>query len=218
MGKVYRYKTAPQGYITSGDSLSRHFDEIISDIPDKTKCIDDALLWADTIEGSFFQAVNWLDMCAMNGITLNPEKFAFTQETIEFAGFEITHDHVRPCQKYLTAILNFPRPNNITDLHSWFGLINQVSYAFATADRILPLREALKPGSQFTWTEELEQIFEEPKKVIVNEIEHGVRIYDKSKPTCLATDWSKDGIGFWLFQKHCDCMSEKPFCCKTGWQ
>ncbi|CAB3985538.1 Transposon Ty3-I Gag-Pol poly [Paramuricea clavata] len=83
---------------------------------------------------------------------------------------------------------------------------------------MLPFRESLKPGSQFTWTEELNQLFEESKKVIVNEIEHGVQIFDKSKPTCLATDWSKDGIGFWLFQKHCDCPAERPFCCKTGWK
>jgi hypothetical protein len=41
---------------------------------------------------------------------------------------------------------------------------------------------------------------------------------DKSKPTSLATDWSKTGIGFWLFQKHCNCASTKPFCCRTGWK
>jgi hypothetical protein len=45
-----------------------------------------------------------------------------------------------------------------------------------------------------------------------------VEIFGKSKPTCLATDWSKDGIGFWLFQKHCKCSPTKPFCCKTGWR
>ena len=34
-----------------------------------------------------------------------------------------------------------------------------------------------------------------------------MRIFDKSKPTCLATDWSKTRIGFWLYQKQCDCTS-----------
>ena len=212
----YRYKTAPQGYVASGDGFSRRFDKIVSEILDKTKCIDDALLWADNIEGSFFQAVDWLDTCGKNGITLNPEKFVFGQDTVAFAGFEITTNHVRPCQIYLDAILNFPRPSNITDVRSWFGLINQVSYAFAAADRMLPFREALKSGSKFSWTDELNQLFEEPKKVIVSEIEHGVQIFDKSKPTCLATDWSKEGIGFWLFQKHCDCPADRPFCCNTG--
>ena len=142
----------------------------------------------------------------------------FGQDTVTFAGFEITNNHVRPCQKYLDAILNFPRPSNITDVRSWFGFINQVSYAFATADRMLPFREALKSGSKFSWADELNQLFEESKKVIVSEIEHGVQIFDKSKPTCLATDWSKEGIGFWLFQKHCDCPADRPFCCNTGWK
>lgn len=54
--------------------------------------------------------------------------------------------------------------------------------------------------------------------MIISEIEEGVRIFDKSKPTCLATDWSKSGIGFWLFQKHCQCPSPEPFCCRTGWK
>jgi hypothetical protein len=93
----YRYKTAPQGYIASGDCFTRRLNEIVSHIPNKTKCIDDALLWADTIEECFFQAVDWLDTCGKNGVTLNPDKFAFGQDTIEFAGFEITNDQVRPC-------------------------------------------------------------------------------------------------------------------------
>ena len=42
----YRYRVAPQGYVASGDGYSRRFDEISSDFPDKTKCIDDTLLWA----------------------------------------------------------------------------------------------------------------------------------------------------------------------------
>ena len=104
----YRYKTAPQGYIASGDCYTRRYDEIVSDIQNRTKCVDDALLWADTLEESFFQAVQWLDICGRHGITLNPEKFVFGQDTVEFAGFEITLNSVRPCIKYLQAITDFP--------------------------------------------------------------------------------------------------------------
>ena len=142
----------------------------------------------------------------------------FGADTVEFAGFEITPSNVRPCKKYLNAISNFPTPANITDVRSWFGLINQVSYAFAANERMLPFRQLLQPGTPFKWTDELNQLFEESKSVIISEIEEGVRIFDKSKPTCLATDWSKSGIGFWLFQKHCQCPSTEPFCCNTGWK
>ena len=119
--------------------------------------------------------------------------------------------------KYLRAILDFPAPRNITDVRSWFGLVNQVSYAFSMAEKMLPFRQLLKPGTPFCWDEHLNGLFEESKAAIISEIEEGVRIFDKSKPTCLAIDWSKTGIGFWLFQKHCSCTGSEPFCCNTGW-
>ena len=38
------------------------------------------------------------------------------------------------------------------------------------------------------------------------------------KRTCLRTDWSKTGIGFWLLQKHCSCTNQSPGCCVNGWR
>ena len=40
----YRYCVAPQGYISSGDAYTRRFDEIVSEVENKTKCVDDTLL------------------------------------------------------------------------------------------------------------------------------------------------------------------------------
>ena len=92
---------APQGYIASGDCYTRHYDEVMASFSQKTKCIDDTLLWSDTIQDSFFQATQWPDICGRNGITLNPEKFTFAQDVVEFTGFEITNDTVYPCRRYL---------------------------------------------------------------------------------------------------------------------
>ncbi len=207
----YRYRTAPQWYIASGDGYSRRFDEIVSYVPNKTKCIDDTLLCAINLEESFSQACNWLDICGRNGIILNPEKFTFGRDTVTFAGFEITPDSVRPCKQSLQAITDFPTPRNKTDIRSWFGLINQVSYAFSMTERMAPFRNFLKPGTPFHWDEQLSELLMESKRAIVSAIEEGVRIFDKSKPICLATDWSKVGIGFWLFQKHCECQKTELF-------
>ena len=214
----YRYKVAPQGYISSGDAYTRRYDNIIAGVKNIIKCIDDSLLWSDNTEDSFTQAVQYLDLCGHNSIILNPTKFTFGADEVEFAGFEITNTNVRPCDKFLRAILDFPTPLNLTDIRSWFGLVNQVSYAFSMTERMLPFRTLLKPSSKFEWTEELDTAFQMSKKIITQEIENGVRIYDKSRATCLATDWSKSGVGFWLFQKHCTCIDTKPFCCISGWK
>ena len=165
--------------------------------------MDDALLWETTLEKSFFQACQWLELCGNNGIIQNPDKFVLGADIEDFSGFEITNHSVRPCRKILQAIADFPIPKNITDIRSWFGLINHVSYAFSMASRMLPFRELLKPKSVFYWDDHMQELFEESKVQIIQKIEQGVRIFDKSKPTCLATDWSKDGLGFWLFQKQC---------------
>lgn len=84
--------------------------------------------------------------------------------------------------------MDFPIPQNITDVRSWFGLVNQVSYAFSMAEKMSPFRQLLKHNAPFEWTSELENLFQISKKAIIKEIEHGMRIFDRSKPTCLATD------------------------------
>ena len=56
------------------------------------------------------------------------------------------------------------------------------------------------------------------KQKIIESIEEGVRIFSKDKKTCLSTDWCKQGIGFALYQQHCNCQSGIPFCCPTGWK
>ena len=81
-----------------------------------------------------------------------------------------------------------------------------------------PFRELLKPTFTFYWDDELDRLFASSKHKIIEEIALGVRIFDKSKPTCIATDWSKTGIGFWLFQKHCECSGMTLFCCHEGWK
>jgi len=90
--------------------------------------------------------------------------------------------------KYLRAIMAFPMSKNITDVRAWFGLLNQVAYAFSMAKYMLPFRNLLKPATSFYWNDTLDQLFEESKAAITTEIANGVRIFDKTKPTCLATD------------------------------
>ena len=214
----YRYKVAPQGFIASGDAYNQRFDAIITDFKNKVKCVDDTCMWANSIEAAFFQACEWLDLCGRNGITLNPKKFQFAQDTADFAGLTITPTNIRPSTKFLDAIRDFPTPTDITGARAWFGLINQGAYAFAMTKQMKPFRALLKPSTVFQWTDELDELFHKSKEVIIREMKEGVRLFDPTRPTCLATDWSVDGIGFFLMQKYCKCVSKTPACCQYGWK
>ena len=214
----YRYKVAPQGFLASGDAYNQRFDQIIADFPNKVKCVDDTCMWASSIRESFFQTCRWLELCAKNGITLNPKNFQFAQDEVEFAGLAITQTNVKPSTKFLDSINNFPRPKDITGARAWFGLVNQGAYAFSMAKRMKPFRHLLQPKVKFEWTEELDAIFEESKKVIIQEMKDGVRLFQPHRPTCLITDWSTSGIGFLMMQKYCKCSARTPVCCKDGWK
>ena len=60
----YRYCTAPQGYIASGDGYTRRYDEITSLVPNKTKCVDDT---RQTISKKAFSkhAIGWTSVANM---------------------------------------------------------------------------------------------------------------------------------------------------------
>ena len=61
---------------------------------------------------------------------------------------------------------------------------------------MLPFKDLLKPAVPFHWDDNLDQLFEESKTVITTEIANGLKIFNKTIPTCLATYWSRDGIDF----------------------
>ena len=214
----YRYKVAPQGFLASGDAYNQRFDSIIAEFKNKVKCVDDTCMWTNSIKEAFFQTCEWLDLCARNGITLNPKKFQFAQDTVDFAGLTITPTNVKPSSKFLDSITQFPTPKDITGARAWFGLVNQGAYAFSMAKVMRPFRHLLKPSTKFEWTEELDSLFKRSKDMIISQIKDGVRLFQPSRPTCLITDWSISGIGFLLLQKYCGCNKRTPLCCKEGWK
>ena len=216
----YRYCRAPMGLHTSGDAYTRRFDDITCNTERKVRCIDDTLLWDESIESAFWHTFDYIKLCADNGIVFNKEKFAFAKDVVEFAGFEVTQSGFRPPSRIIDAIKKFPLPNTITDVRSWFGLVNQVAYAFMQKDQMSPFRELLAGKKRvWKWDATLTEAFEKSKQAILDQIKHGVQNFDLNRKTCLATDWSKTGVGFVLSQKHCDCLGESsPNCGEGHWK
>jgi hypothetical protein len=124
---------------------------------------------------------------------------------------------VKPSDKYLAAIRDFPTPTDMTGVRSWYGLVNQVNYAFSNSEAMLPFRHLLKPDEAFVWTDTLEEAFKKSKESILEAVKNGVKTFDLNRKTCVATDWSKQGIGFVLLQKTCSCEDDSPICCSDGW-
>ena len=183
----------------------------------KKKCIDDVAGWASTLEQLFTDTAEFLTHTGRHGVVQNPNKFVWGKKQIEYLGFWITEDGIRPSDETLSSIANFPRPADLTGMRSWFGLIEQVSYAFSKSKIMEPFRELLKAKTEYTWTPALQTSFESARKEIVAIVSNGVKTFKIGDHTCLITDWSRKGIGYVLYQKRCQCKTIHPSCCKTGW-
>ena len=152
-------------------------------------------------------------------LSTSRERFQLCQDIVDFAGLKITKEGVTPSDSMLSAIQNFPAPKNITDARSWFGLVNQVAWAYSLGPIMQPFRDLVKKNAIFTWNDALEQAFQDSKAQIVHLVKEGIAAFDLNRVTCLAPDWSKEGMGFFVLQKYCDCLTDKaPVCCPEGWK
>ena len=133
-------------------------------------------------------------------------------------GLVLDEDRVRPPDEFFNSIRSFPTPLNITDIRAWFGMVAQVAYTFSELPVMAPFRHLLSTKTPFAWSAEMDEAFAASKEAIIKACVDGVKTFDPKLPTCLATDWAKVGIGYWLCQKHCECQGSLPGCCKTGWQ
>ena len=219
----YRYKVLPQGYLASGDGYTERYSEIVEGEPRKVQCIDDTCQFSKDTKESFHTTCRYLTHCGENGIILNPKKFQFSQDVVDFCGFEIGKDYIRPSSKFHAAISELTRPRTLSEVRSFFGLVEQIAYTFHSSTVMAPFRELLKPSNAnengtIYWDESLDKAFSAAKEAMLAAMQEGVRIYDMKRPTAVSTDWSVVGLGHTLKQKHCDCMPITTRCCKSGWK
>ena len=85
--------------------------------------------------------IDYIERVGRNGIILNPQKFQFCCREVEFAGFLISKNSVKPLDKYIRAISEFFTPKNTNYIRGWFGLVNQVSHY----DKLINIMTPFKP-------------------------------------------------------------------------
>ena len=116
---------------------------------------------------------------------------------------------VTPCESLVNAISSFPAPPNITDARSLFVASQSSSMGIFTkpynAAILGPQKKTL---THFVWNKNLERAFQQSKRKTVGLVKKEVTTFDINRVTCQAPDWSKEGMGFLLLQKHYTCPTK----------
>ena len=196
---VYRFKRAPMGLCSSGDEFCQRSDEALAGIPGCIKLVDDILVQAATMEDLLKRLRAVFQRCREHCITLAKKKVKVGKE-VDFAGFTVSAEGVRPDPKLVAGIAEMAAPTNTSELRSFLGLAQQLTmFVPDLAHATCPLSALLKKDVAWTWGDEQVKAFELAKKNLTSPLV--VKVFDPSLRTALLTDASRlKGLGYALVQ------------------
>ena len=78
------------------------------------------------------------------GVTLNPNKCAFSKDKVKFLGHVVNENGIRADPEKISAIVKMKTPSNITELRRLLGMVNQLGKFSPNIAKITePLRALL---------------------------------------------------------------------------
>ena len=134
------------------------------------------------------------------GLHLNRRKCLFLQPLVTYLGYRIDAEGLHPTECKIQAINNAPRPQNLTELKSYLGLLTFYGKLIPNMSTLLaPLYQLLKSSTGWQWTEKQEETFQKLKKVLTSS---SVLIhFDTNLDIILSEDASAYGVGAILAHK-----------------
>ena len=125
--------------------------------------MDDVLVANDTEAEHLSTLEEVLARLEQYGVRLNKAKCKFMLPSVEYLGYHISGDGVRPTQEKLQAIVDAPAPKDVSQLKSFLGLVNYYSkFLPHLANTLAPLYALLKKHQQWCWGAEQEELSREP--------------------------------------------------------
>lgn len=195
---LFRARRLQFGVSTAVSIFQRFMDTLLAGIPGVQPYLDDILIAGKTIDEHNVRLSAVLQRFTEAGLRLQKEKSIFTTSQVEFLGFRVDKDGVRPTSEKVEAIQKAPSPRNKTELQSFLGLLNFYSCFLPNKATVLePLHRLLDQSSTWRWTDDHEKAYAAAKQLL--QADGVLTHYDESKPLAIACDASPYGLGALLF-------------------
>ena len=149
-------------------------------------------------------AETWCEVTKSLGLTAAVSSFftffRVSVKVAQFAGYTVGPSGISSDPAKVEAISKFPKPTYITEMCSFYGLVNQLADFFPDiASAAVPMLGLLRTGQPFTFKPDHDAQFEAIKAALVSPpvLAH----FDLSTDTVLMTDASpKNGLGYALLK------------------
>ena len=169
--------------------------------------LDDILITGET-EEHLENLETVLHKLETAGLRLSRSKCTFMAPEVEYLGHKISPQGLHPTPDKIKAIRNAPKPESVSELKSFLGLLSYYSRFLPNATSTLtPLYSLLQSNKKWAWSSKEQAAFDTAKGML-----HSTSLlvhYDTTKPLILACDASPYGVGAVLSHMMED-GSEKP--------
>ena len=167
---LFRYNRLVFGTSSCPAIWQRAIDQVLQGIPGVQYILDDMIVSGKTNEEHLENLGNVLKRLQDVGLKANREKCEFFRDRVQFCGHEIDKKGRHKTQEKIEAVASAPRPENVSQLRSFLGLVNYYNRFWPNASTVLhPLHQLLEQNSVRQWTEQCNQAFTKAKRMITSE-------------------------------------------------
>lgn len=197
------YNKLPFGISSTPEVYQKRMNQILEGLPGVLCLIDDILIFGQDQNEHDVRLQAALRQLQEAGVTLNPEKCAFSQHSLKFLGHMIDEQGIRADPDKTAAIQDMSTPKSITDLRRFMGMVNQLGkFSHKIAELGQPLRACLSTKNSWTWGPDQDRAFSEVKKELTQP--SVLALYNPKSKTKVAADASSFGLGAVLMQEQDD--------------
>lgn len=201
---LFEFLAMPFGLKNAAQTFQRFINSVFQDL-DYVYCyIDDILVASESPEQHMEHLRTVFQKLLKAGVSINTSKCVFGTEQVEFLGYLVSGQGVRPLPERVRAILKFPKPKTVVEMRRFLGMINFYRKCIKNAAQMQAiLNEYLKDSKKndkrpIQWTTEANEAFAKCLDSLANAtlLVHPC----ETAPLVLTTDASDIAIGATLEQ------------------
>jgi hypothetical protein len=196
----YRWNRLPFGLKVSSDVFQERLDAVTRTVQGATGIADDCLAIGSSMEDHDVALLTLLETARLNGIKFNARKMQFRTRSCTFFGQMLTDKGLQIDPKKIAAIQDMAPPRNAAELKSFLGMVN---YLKRFSNKLMtlsePLKDLVKEGYEWEWTQTQEQAFAEIKQEVCRT--PVLTYFNPEAAHVIQTDASLRGVGAVLLQE-----------------
>jgi hypothetical protein len=142
---LFEYLFMPFGLTNAAQTFQRLMDRLFGHLPFVFTYLDDHLIASRTLEEHMEHLRIFFGVLQENGLTINPAKCTFAVSSLKFLGHMVSAEGVVPLPRHVSAIQDFPPPQDVKQLQQFLGLVNFYRrFLPAIARTLKPLTDLLR--------------------------------------------------------------------------